>query len=63
MRQGNWKLLVDADGLMLFDLRTDIGERKDMAARRPDVVRALRKLLTEWERDVDAEAARMGGAG
>jgi arylsulfatase A-like enzyme len=63
VRQGNWKLLVDGDDLMLFDLRTDLGERNDLAARRPVIVRSLRKLLTEWERDVDAEAARVGGGG
>ena len=62
VRQGPWKLLVDGDDLLLFDLRTDIGERRDLAAKQPAITRALRKLLADWERDVDAEAARTGGA-
>jgi len=53
VRQGDWKLLVDGDDLLLFDLRGDIGERQDLAARRPDVVRRLRPLITAWEREVD----------
>ena len=61
VRKGNWKLLVDGDDLMLFDLRTDIGERRDLASRRPDLVRALRQLLAEWERDVGVVAAPPAG--
>ncbi|MGH2898284.1 MAG: sulfatase family protein, partial [Solirubrobacteraceae bacterium] len=57
VRQGDWKLLVDDDDLLLFNLKTDIGERRDLAARHPELVRALRKLLAGWEKDVDAEAA------
>ena len=57
VRQGDWKLVVDANHMLLFNLRTDIGERRDMTAQRPDVVRQLRMLLTEWTRSVDADAA------
>jgi arylsulfatase A-like enzyme len=55
-RQGAWKLLVDGDDLLLFNLRDDIGERTDLAARRPELVRRLLPLLRAWEADVDAEA-------
>ena len=37
-------------------VRTDIGERVDLASRRQDIARKLRPLLNDWERDVDAEA-------
>ena len=57
VRQGDWKLLIDGDDLLLFNLRADIGERRDLASQRPDLVRQLRRLLAEWERNVDAEAA------
>jgi arylsulfatase A len=62
VRQGRWKLLVDGDGddLLLFNLRDDIGERADLAARRPDLVTKLRALLRAWEADVDAEAKSQG---
>ena len=57
VRQGEWKLVVDANHMLLFNLREDIGERRDMTAQRPDLVRTLRPLLTEWTRSVDADAA------
>jgi arylsulfatase A-like enzyme len=60
VRQGNWKLLIDGDDLMLFNLKDDIGERNDLAARRPDVVRKLLPLIRAWEADVDAEAKAHG---
>jgi hypothetical protein len=41
---------------MLFDLRTDVGERENLIARRPDVARRLRPLLAAWQEDVDSEA-------
>jgi arylsulfatase A-like enzyme len=56
VRQGEWKLLLDGDDLLLYNLRTDIGERNDLAMQRPDIVARLRPLISEWERDVDAEA-------
>lgn len=55
VRQGDWKLVVDANHLHLFNLREDIGERTDLTASRPEIVRRLRPLLTEWARSVDAE--------
>ncbi len=58
VREGPWKMLLDGDDLLLFDLPHDIGERHDVAAQYPDVVRRLAKRLADWERDVDAEASR-----
>ena len=56
VRKGEWKLLLDGDDLLLFHLRTDIGERNDLARQRPDLVAKLLPLITRWEKDVDAEA-------
>jgi hypothetical protein len=42
--------------VMVFNLRTDPGERNDLASRRQDIANRLRPLLAGWERDVDAEA-------
>jgi len=52
-RVGQWKLLVDGGQLMLFDLGVDPGERTDLAARRPDLVANLKRLVADWEADVD----------
>lgn len=56
VRSGDWKLVIDGAHTLLFNLRSDIGEREDLAARRQDVVSRLRPLLAAWEKDVDAEA-------
>ncbi len=52
VRFGQWKLLVDASHLLLFDLDVDPGERTDLAAHRPDLVIKLQRLLADWEADV-----------
>jgi arylsulfatase A-like enzyme len=53
VRFAQWKLLVDAGQLLLFDLSVDPGEQTDLAARRPDLIATLKHLLAEWEADVD----------
>jgi arylsulfatase A len=49
VRSGRWKLLMDGGAMLLFDLETDPGERRDLAAQHTDKVAALRKLVTSWE--------------
>jgi arylsulfatase A-like enzyme len=58
VRRGQWKLLLDGDDLLLFDLTQDVGERQDVAFAHPQVVAELRRLLEAWERDVDRESGR-----
>ena len=60
VRQGDWKLMVDGGGVFLFNLRTDIGERNDLAKERSDIARRLRPMIAEWEKDVDADAKASG---
>ena len=55
---GDWKLLIDVDRALLFNLRTDIGERENLIGQRTEIAQRLRPLLTAWEGDVDAEAKR-----
>lgn len=59
VRRGNWKLLVDNDDILLFDLNRDIGERVDLAAQQPTLVRTLLRGLRAWESEVDGEAAKL----
>jgi arylsulfatase A-like enzyme len=54
-RRGTWKYVDDRGQYFLFDLRTDPGERHDVAQQHPDLVRELRSLVARWEADVDAE--------
>ena len=58
VRSGDWKLIIDGalTRTFLFNVKADPGERQDWFARRQDLVRRLQQLLTDWEREVDAEA-------
>ncbi len=64
VRSGRWKLVVDGFGRgatahrLLYDLQDDPGERRDLAARHPDLVVRLTKLLADWEQDVGPLAPR-----
>jgi arylsulfatase A-like enzyme len=54
-RRGSWKYIDDRGQYLLFDLRTDPGERRDVAHQHADLVRELRSLVAKWEADIDAE--------
>ncbi len=54
MRKGDWKLIRDAGYDLLFNLRDDPGERKDLAIRMPEKVTELRKLYAGWEAEMAA---------
>jgi arylsulfatase A-like enzyme len=65
VRSGRWKLVVDGSGRgaaisdrLLFDLQDDPGERRDLAARHPDIVVRLTRLLADWEQEVGPIAVR-----
>jgi arylsulfatase A-like enzyme len=50
VRDGSWKLIAGATGTRaeLYDLAADPGERRDLAAERPEVVARLRAALERW---------------
>ncbi len=53
MRSGKWKLheYFEDGGLELYDLETDAGERKNLAASMPEKVSELKKVLDAWRSD------------
>ncbi|HEX2280927.1 MAG TPA: sulfatase-like hydrolase/transferase [Thermomicrobiales bacterium] len=55
VRAGDWKLLLDG-GEFLFNVREDVGERKELGWKYPERVRQMRALLDAWANDVDTEA-------
>jgi arylsulfatase A-like enzyme len=67
VRRGDWKLIVDGSHTYVFDLRTDLSERNDVAKWRRDVAQELHPLLVAWEASVDGEASAVdstaGGSG
>lgn len=49
VRQGNWKLLkLGEDRVRLYDLATDIGEKKDVSVSHRDVVKEMLAAFTKW---------------
>lgn len=51
IRQGDYKLIQDdkVGRAVLYDLKADPGETRDLAAARPEVVRRLLEQLAQWE--------------
>jgi len=60
VRRGDWKLVVDGTHTYVFNLRTDLSERNDLARWRQDVAQQLYPLLASWEASVDADAKALG---
>ena len=56
VRHGWWKLMQDDMVEMLFDLKEDVSERRDLAYRQPAVLARLKELLRSWEADMEREA-------
>lgn len=52
VRSGPWKLVQDGRNFYLFDVARDPGERHDLTATHPELVRKLNAALIEWEKDV-----------
>jgi arylsulfatase A-like enzyme len=57
VRSGRWKMLVDGEQYLLFDLEADPGERQDLAAQHPEIIVRLKPRLAAWEADVGGKAA------
>lgn len=63
VRSGDWKLLKagkDEDP-MLFNLKDDIGEESDLAAKEPERVSTLRGVYEEWNKHLASPKWEGGG--
>lgn len=50
-RQGQWKFVQKANSAPeLYDLSADVGESKDLAAQKPELVAKCRAAIAEWEK-------------
>ena len=56
IQQGDWKLMefLEDGHLELYNLQTDIGEQKNLAAEMPDKTRELYQKLVGWRSEVKA---------
>jgi arylsulfatase A-like enzyme len=60
VRDGDWKLFVNHAGedARLYDIPRDPGERSDVAARHPEVVKALKEKALAWMTSLPPSPAR-----
>ena len=56
LRSGRWKYIefYEDNSRHLFDLETDVAEKKDVAAQHPDLVERFHGMLAGWLRDCGA---------
>ncbi len=54
-RSGRWKLVQDRNDFYLFDLSNDPGERNDLTAAHPELVRKLNADLDQWEKNLTSQ--------
>ena len=54
VRQGNWKLVKIANRTELYDLEADIGESKDAASAKPEILKRLETASQSWNREMIA---------
>lgn len=54
VRDGQWKLLVNADGsrMELYDMQTDARETTNLATQHADIARRLAEPLLEWRKSL-----------
>ena len=66
VRKGDWKLLRfyarnddGSDDLELYDLKNDLGERRNLAKERPELAQELNGLITGFLKDTEAVIPKM----
>jgi len=52
VRQGDMKLVCVKNKYELYDLKADIGEKNDLAAKYPEKVDALKKKYESWRNEM-----------
>ena len=57
VRDGDWKLIewYEDGRVELYNLKEDLGEKKDLAAAMPEKACELQKMLADWRRSVGAQ--------
>jgi arylsulfatase A-like enzyme len=59
VREGDWKLLVNADGLTveLYNMKTDYLEKTNVASSNPEIVNRLKPMAIDWFKSAFREYA------
>ena len=69
VRKGDWKLIRfyarnddGTDDLELYDLKNDLGERHNLAKEKPELVKELNGLITDFLKDTDGVIPKLNPA-
>jgi arylsulfatase A-like enzyme len=56
VRSGDWKLIefFEDGNLELYNLKNDIGEKNNLAEKKPEKTKELHRILIEWRKSVNA---------
>jgi arylsulfatase A-like enzyme len=54
----NWKWVESGKGRGLYDLSSDLGEKRDLSGEKPEVVRMMKEKLAAWRQEMDASEPR-----
>lgn len=54
----NWKWVESSKGRGLFDLSSDLGEKRDLSGDKPEVVRMMQEKFAAWRQEMDASEPR-----
>jgi arylsulfatase A len=57
-RVDNWKWVESSRGTGLFDLRTDISERRDLSKEKPEILKRVKARFANWKRQMKAAEPR-----
>jgi arylsulfatase A len=57
-RVANYKWVQMDKGGGLFDLGADIGERHDLSAEQPELIKKLQARFAAWEKEMEAAEPR-----
>jgi len=60
IREGKWKLLRGGEREYLYDLSSDVGEKRNLAAQHPEVAARLRGKLTAWSDELNPPGLALG---
>lgn len=53
LRSGPWKLWMNQQDTMLFNLKVDLGESKDLSEEETDLLEDLLEAYRQWEMEID----------
>ena len=57
-RVGHWKWVESTRGNGLFDLRTDLAEKKDLSKSKPEILKMLKARFALWQKQMKTAEPR-----